>query len=95
MELETQLGSGGLLGAIGLAGVSGENVHPEPAVVDVLPNKEKSHVPLPWMLEKIVLTDANEDMLNVAFHNVENAGLLPHEVILQKLGLEPPSSYFR
>ena len=36
-------------------------------------------------VEKLVLTDANEDMLNVAFHNVEYAGLLPHEVILQKL----------
>ena len=32
MELETQLGLGGLLGTIALAGVLGEQVHPKPAV---------------------------------------------------------------
>lgn len=85
MELETQLGLGGLLGTIALAGVMGEEVHPEPDVEDFAPNKEKFHVHMPKGVEKVVLTDANEDMLNVAFHNIKNAGLQPHEVVLQKL----------
>jgi len=85
MELESQLGLGGLLGTIALAGVLGENVHPEPAADDVFPNKEKFHVHMPPSVEKIVLTDAKEEMLNEAFLNVKNAGLQPHEVILQQL----------
>jgi hypothetical protein len=84
MELESQLGLGGLLGTIALAGVLGENVHPEPAVEDFAPNKEKFHVHMPKNVEKLVLTDANEEMLNDAFFNIKNAGLQPHEVVLQK-----------
>lgn len=85
LELESQLGLGGLLGTIALAGVSGEDVHPEPGVEDFAPSKEKFHVHMPKNVEKVVLTDANEEMLNVAFLNVKNAGLQPHEVVLQKL----------
>lgn len=85
MELESQLGLGGLLGTIALAGVMGEEVHPEPAVEDVFPNKEKFHVHMPPQVEKLVLTDAKDEMMNAAFLNVKNAGLQPHEVVLQEL----------
>jgi hypothetical protein len=85
MELETQNGLGGLLGTIALAGILGEDVHPEPAADDVFPNKEKFHVHMPPNVEKLVLTDANDERLNEAFLNVKNSGLQPHEVVLQQL----------
>lgn len=85
MELETQNGLGGLLGTIALAGVLGEDVHPEPGAEDVFPNKEKFHVHMPPSVEKLVLTDANDERLNEAFLNVKNSGLQPHEVVLQQL----------
>ena len=90
LELETQLGLGGLLGTIALAGVLGEKINPTPDVDDVFPNKEKFHVHLPPSVKQVILTDANDDMLNAAFLNVKNAGLQPHEVMLQELDWNHP-----
>jgi SAM-dependent methyltransferase len=85
LELESQLGIGGLLGAIALSGVLGQDVEGKPEDDDILPNKEKFHVHLPPNVEKLTLTDANAEMLNLAFLNVKKSGLAPHEVVLQEL----------
>jgi hypothetical protein len=86
LELGSQLGIGGLLGAIALAGVLGQNVQGTLGEDDdILPSKNKFQVHLPPNVEKLTLTDANVEMLNASFLNIKQSGVAPHQVVLQEL----------
>jgi hypothetical protein len=85
LELDSRLGIGGLLGAIALAGVLGQDVQGTPPRIDILPSKQNFQVHLPPNVDTLTLTDSHVEMLNVAFRNIKQSGLAPHKVVLQEL----------
>lgn len=83
MDLQCQLGLGGLLGCIA-AGFTQEDSPAEPAVQDdLMPQKPPS--PFPKSMETLTLADNSEDMLNLAFANAKNSGVESSKVNILEL----------
>jgi hypothetical protein len=91
LEVACNLGLAGLLGCIGAGFVKQGGKKEENTIEDeVLTISKVGETLLPESVELLTLSDADQDVLNQAFHNVKESGVKPSKVAMGVLDWRKP-----